>query len=527
MKSKLTVIAALFLSALILFPRSALMAEEQQGSEKEKKKEKLLSFSIDGFYRLRWTHISEMDAFPEGPVPVARYWDQRWQIAPEVTLRPNIFILKRISLHTLANLYDGSFGIQGERSLNLWQDNRTWNQRYLGENGDWKSDGFWWREYWGEIDFTAFIIRVGQMGSTWGQGILANNGNGFKNDFGDDYFGDIVDRVLIGTKPIDLITGGRVKTDFMIAVAYDWLVIEDATGQQKDHPKQYLFAMFKEPEKETGESIFHDLMVGLYYVSRSQDMDTTANVVDGTFRLPVFLMEKKLKLALCFEGVYIWGHTDANQSLNAPEGSDVEMYGFMTSLAAETKRLDLITELGLASGDPNPFDDQVRDFHFNRDYNVGLILFERVLAAATANTSYQFASPSLSAQPPAGIDQLPTNGSVTNAFYVYPRLKMRPIKGSEIILGLLYAQAPADLVDPYRSFLNGGVATNYNGGPASADLGWEFDVGASYTAGNVKKRAIRFGGQWGWFWPGDAFNDAAGNKMDTVELGQFRFDILY
>jgi len=268
-------------------------------------------------------------------------------------------------------------------------------------------------------------------------------------------------------------------------------------------------------------------MAGVYYVSRKQDDDTQANVVDLTFRVPYFLMEDKLKLALNFEGVYIWGKTDVNKSLTAPKGSDVEMYGFMSSLAAETKHLDLIAEVGYASGDPNPFDDKIKDFHFNRDYNVGLILFERVLSAATANSAYQFSSSSLAAQAPAGIDQLPTNGSVTDAVYVYPRLKIKPVKGAEILLGILYARAAQGVVDPYQSFLNGGVASNYNGGTPSSDLGWELDLSASYTYTYKKKRGVRIGGQWGWFWPGESFDDEDGHPMDKIELSQFRFDILY
>jgi len=535
---------ALLLAALLIMP-AMTRADEESGGTPEvvapggeepavvapvgeaPKKEKFLEIDIEGFYRLRWTRIGQMDAFPEGPVPTARYWDQRLRLEPEITIRPKLFILKRISLFTMADIYDGQFGLNNERPANLALDERTWNQMFLGQDSDWKDDGFWWRQYWAEIDLTAAIIRVGRMGSNWGQGILANDGWGSKLDFGDAYFGDTVERVLLGTKPIDLISGGRLKTDFMIALIYDWKVIEDATGTEEDDPNQYIIAFLKEPEKETGESILRDLMAGLYYVHREQDDNTIANVVDFTCRVPYFLMDDALKVALNLEGLYIWGETDANRSLTAPEGSDVKQYGFMGSISGETKRLDLIAELGYASGDPNPFDDQITDFHFNRDYNVGLIMFERVISAATANTAYQFASPALSAQAPAGIDLFPTGGSVTNAVYLYPRLKLRPVKGAEIVLGLLKAWAPQDLVDPYRSFLNGGVATNFNGGIADNDLGWEFDVGASYTYGDPKKLATRVGGQWGWFWPGNAFDSASGESMDKIDLGQFRFDILF
>lgn len=500
--------------------------EEQQTTTTEKKKE-FLSFDINGFYRLRWTRISDMDVYAGGTVPRVRYWDQRWRIEPVIKIQPNLWMLKSVTLHTMADIWDGSFGIDDPRGPNLALDLRTWDQPYLAENRDWKEDGFWWREYWGEIDLTFAIIRVGRMSSPWGRGILANDGYGYKNDFGDEFFGSIVDRVLLATKPIDLVTLGKRKTDIILAIAYDWLVVNDPTGDEDDDPSEFIVALFKEPEQDN-KKLLHDLMAGIYYVNREQDDNTTANVIDMTFRLPVYLMDDALKLVFAFEGVYIWGETDANKSLTAPQGSDISMLGCAGTIAGETKYIDLILEAGYASGDPDPFDDEITDFHFHPDYNVGLILFERVLSAATANTSYQFSSPALLTIPPAGIDLLPTNGAVTNAVYLYPRLKVRPIiKGLEIVMGLLYAYAPQDLVDPYQSFLNGGVATNYNGGPADSDLGWEYDLGVSYTLGNPKKLALRVGGQWGWFFPGKAFDDAYGNSMDKIDLGQFRFDVIY
>ncbi len=70
--------------------------------------------------------------------------------------------------------------------------------------------------------------------------------------------------------------------------------------------------------------LLHDLMAGFYYVHRTQDDNTTANVCDLTFRMPVFLMEDALKLVFAFEGTYVWGETDVNKSLNAPEASTPE-----------------------------------------------------------------------------------------------------------------------------------------------------------------------------------------------------------
>jgi len=424
----------ILLFTLLLIP-ALVWAKESGESAKKKKADEKLTFDVDGFYRLRWTRIGDIDAFPEGPVPKVTYWDQRLRLEPILTYKPGYSFLKKVKLHVLADIYDGSFGIHDERPESLSFDERTWGQPFLTKESDWKSDGFWLREYWTELDIGVAVIRVGRMGSKWGRGILANDGNEYDDDFGDNYFGDTVEGVLIGTKPIDLITGGKTKTDFIIAFKYDWLVVEDSTGDEGDNPTQYAVILLKEgPEEdeETGDT-WHDTSMGIYYVHRTQDDDTTANVIDFTFNIPVTLRDDKLKLVTSLEALYIWGETDANRSINAPEGSDIEMYGISGSVAAETKKIDIIAEAGYASGDPDPFDDEITDFHFNADYNVGLIMFERVIAAATANTAHQFSNPGLASEPPAGIDQLPTNGAVTNAIYAYPRLKVRPFKGGEVV----------------------------------------------------------------------------------------------
>jgi hypothetical protein len=45
-------------------------------------------------------------------------------------------------------------------------------------------------------------------------------------------------------------------------------------------------------------------------------------------------------------------------------------------------------EGGAASGDGNRFDDRVTDFRFHPDYNVGLILFDELLATVTAAQAF-------------------------------------------------------------------------------------------------------------------------------------------
>ena len=50
-----------------------------------------------------------------------------------------------------------------------------------------------------KLNIRAFALTCGLI---WGLGLLASSGDGYENDFGDAYYGDIVDRALFATAPI-------------------------------------------------------------------------------------------------------------------------------------------------------------------------------------------------------------------------------------------------------------------------------------------------------------------------------------
>ena len=83
-------------------------------------------------------------------------------------------------------------------------------------------------------------------------------------------------------------------------------------------------------------------------------------------------------------------------------------------------------EVGYASGDANPFDDQANGFTMNRDYKVGLVLFDEVMLFQTQNAARRLSDPALLGAPPPGLDLLPTEGAITNALYLKPTLRWKP-----------------------------------------------------------------------------------------------------
>ena len=78
---------------------------------------------------------------------------------------------------------------------------------------------------------------MGRQASQGGLGILFNDGNGFRNDFGDAEGGSTFDRVAFATRPLTIFNaitrGDRRPTPLILVVGHDWLV-EDPLGFGSD-----------------------------------------------------------------------------------------------------------------------------------------------------------------------------------------------------------------------------------------------------------------------------------------------------
>lgn len=79
------------------------------------------------------------------------------------------------------------------------------------------------RRLWVEWTTQFGLLRIGRQPSHWGMGLLANSGDGFDDDFGDNHGGSTYDRVIFATRPIDLVRG----------------IAEKITGNDLGGPEQY------------------------------------------------------------------------------------------------------------------------------------------------------------------------------------------------------------------------------------------------------------------------------------------------
>jgi hypothetical protein len=327
---------------------------------------------------------------------------------------------------------------------------------------------------------TAFgLLRIGRQPSQWGMGLLANDGNGFKNDFGDSDGGATYDRIIFATRPVTLVKGiaaiatGKPTPNpaddpgIVVAVGFDKLVESSAitfrkritkddnlsdenepgdsnlrnypiwlADQGDDVLEMVYVLMFRRENWHVGGELM-DLTVGTYWVNRWQK-ETASNVW-----IPDLYVKWKLR-GVFFEGeLYtIFGKTQAIAP-DFDKTTRAKIVGAVGRIGYENPYVTGLFELGHASGDDVILDERFTGRPLSPDYNVGLILYEQVLAQRTiekfvGDENYR---------------GLWSNGGVYNSTYLNPRFKYRPGDVWEFRLGFLAAWA--DKVDgnliPYLS----------------------------------------------------------------------------
>ncbi|MAT27157.1 MAG: hypothetical protein CMN29_19765 [Sandaracinus sp.] len=374
---------------------------------------------------------------------------------------------------------------------------------------------------WLYLEWTSPIglFRAGLQPSHWGLGLLANDG-AHEPVFGDYRYGNRNLRMLFATRPL----GASVP--FNVVLAGD-LVYRDPIADLTDGERALqavLALLYGEPERG----------VGAYVVYRSQRSE-----VDGSGAIPsqfddeldVWIVDLFFRwdvedpsggrLFAAFEGLYIHGDTTLTRTAERST-FDVRQWTWAAQLGRESDAFDLVLEVGYTSGDSNPEDGTQRRATMHPDPRIGLLLFPEVLAWNTARSSTLAQSELLTGRPSPGSDLLPTDGGVSGATYLFQYALIHPKDWLDLRVGWIWARATSDVVDPYRARAESSLV-NYRGGdPSSRDLGLELDAALLFHVLLPKDIEVTAGVEGAVFVPGHAFDDAAGNRMDTMGLVRLR-----
>jgi len=376
----------------------------------------------------------------------------------------------------------------GQLAGDTWDIPGTLDARHREDLGVLDAGSFVPRQAYAQALVGAVQIQAGLVTSHWGLGMLANDG---AHDalFGRTDFGDRLLRVRVATRPFG------PDRPLTVAFAADRVVADDsATMADAQAAWQGVAAALWADQDVTG---------GVYLVVRDQleadgERRSQVGVLDltGSVSRPV---ANGLDLVVQGEVAGITGRSSRSRTYTSPEGLDVASAGAMGRLGLEAPLWNASVYGGWASGDGNPDDGVSHDFSFDRDANVGMVLFDELGGAIEAQTWNHLTDLEHTGQAPDGVDATVTEGAFRRATYVQPVLGVGVSPIVDLHVGWLSAWSTAPIANPYTSFRNGGTPTNHLGEATSGRaIGTELDASLTLTAPEswAARPGLRVQGAW-------------------------------
>ncbi|MBH25773.1 MAG: hypothetical protein CMH57_15310 [Myxococcales bacterium] len=397
-----------------------------------------------------------------------------------------------------------------------------------------------------EINFayaTAFlpvgILRVGRQPQNEGAALAAHDGGRY-NRWGVSRFADTSDRILFGTK---LDEAWRVATQgpdykpsldlnngLFLAVAYDWLTQNPAWGGVGDARQLNFALLFRQEEADWGGLQWSDVTASSVVV-RIFDDDFESRI----WGFPQRLEFKANDFRLTSQMMIIRGETrEISEGFAAlasgnkePQVQNLKAQGAQVIADYKLGPLTLTMEFDYASGDADPRSSgDVTSYSFARDLNVGLLMFEHILAFESARSVAvgveNLASLDADSFP---ITEIQTDGRFTNALALFPQLKLDIVDTLENKLhtrfGVLFAWPAADgVVDPILTTLQEDGdeirddAVNFHGGRPGSYYGTEFDLQIEWDF----RKSFTWTIEAAYLLPGSSLQDEHGDAVPAYLL---------
>jgi hypothetical protein len=487
-----------------------------------------LSFTAHGEYQVRYRGQTDLSLTPSPLRPAVDRLGQNHVLLHWLRFRPRLSYEGFLSLVGEMDLPRGFVAGDVSREVDAARDPLSQPNFF----------DFHPRELYLEWYSPVGLFRVGQQAAHFGLGLVDNDGD-HRSFFGDFARGTLVERVSYSASPLG---SGR---PLVLSVAGD-LVFEDATTRLLAGELAFMGTAavgYQTPSFEVVArgSIRHEERTAAAGPSPS---DTVKE--EGLYGLVGLFGRGHVALVGMGATAYAEGELAVRVGDRvgpAPEsvlgfggvvraGVAHGATGHRAMLAGKAQQTTfgdwaVEAEVGVASGDANPNDGVDRRFSFEPNHNVGLVLFEHLLAATSARSATLLRDPASTARPPNGTDRLATNGAVAGATYLQLRGVVRPVAWLDCKLGLLVAAASSDVVDPYQARAFGRWANPYGGDPSRRDLGAEIDAGLEVRLGISDGAVLQLGAEGGVLFPGRAFDDEAGHSLDTQAVGVGRVGVQY
>lgn len=246
------------------------------------------------------------------------------------------------------------------------------------------------RRAYGELATPIGFFRIGRQPSAEGTSLLVADGDGRPNRFGYSNAGDTADRILFATKPLEALKPEAERDrsadrGMVVAAFYDRTASEQIRLFGDDLQSAGTMVRYKRPDPKHQSNL--ELM-GIYAHRWEQDFSTSINIFTAR------AIARIQKLSVGAEGVTILGRTrevsDALSLINNDPivRQKVQQFGARAVARWDEPTWTAYLEFDFASGDrnPNPGTD-LTQLYFAEDNNVGLLMFERILAFESARSS--------------------------------------------------------------------------------------------------------------------------------------------
>ncbi len=389
---------------------------------------------IEGFYRARARAFDTLSldrelATNEGLAAYAQH--RLW-------LRPHILLSDQVSMH---------FDVRGLDGV-TWGDQVTPVDPSLDTTGltvfDYGleaptsatdpraalSDFTLWRA-WGEIDTEVGRFTFGRVPLHWGTGMWLNDGVSLNPAFSD--YGDTTDRVMWEY---------LVREQFYVRLAVD-IPVEGFVNEVDDTTAFNGAVAYQAEDLTAGITLQVDRTA-----PQDENTDTfTLFTADGAIDVTLGQLHVAGEVAAQFGGGDLGAFNDASlAAVGAVVHADMDLDPWGLHLRG-----------GVATGDGEDADQRFKTFVFDRDYNIGLFLFEQpmpTLAAAVNNEVNEGRD----------LDSRLTGNAVNNALFVKPTVSRRIVDGLDVSASWLGARVAKLGVDAPRSA-----------------YGMEFQLGVDYS----------------------------------------------
>ncbi len=502
-----------------------------------------LRLEVNGFYRAEFLYARDVEVAKGHVLPpfgllVDRVEDTQF-LAHTVRLEPTVSLgrLARLAAR-IDGLQDAVWGQNGSAAPNpVWPANPSTHSMW-GPGAD--SMGLTWLYL--DVDVVLGHVRVGRMPANWGLGLVLNHGGdlrrtrgGIDDDFGDNYFPTVYDRLMFYTNVVRTVRklwgqDTQSRHALYLGYAYDRLVTEPLAdgiqfAQQRpafdlhflsrddndlEEHAAFLLYRWQDPFRKVpwlarwGSSILRAGIYGAYRFQRRLsglvhldagrvvlDCDRSDSAVCGA-DVDLLLLAPTFHVGI---GRLLQARGELFVLLGEAEGPAVGVgthrvasHGWTVRLETNLLRwLSIRIEGGQASGDPTPATGTYRLASLHPDRNVGLVLYDLVLRQRAASLAAGLGP--AAAAPLAGA----LRGGVTGSGFVFPTIRFRPLDFVVLRAGLLAAWASAQDGLLYPKGRSKHLGTELDLG---VDFVWGSDAEASrHLFLRVEGGYLLFGGQ--------------------------------